>query len=68
MTYKVIITPPAKRRLDILLKNWVTGRLLKQSEMMQRKQRIVGKIVIVDGMYYELQDYESIFAEEMQFK
>lgn len=54
--------------MDILLKNWVTGRLLKQSEMMQRKQRIVGKIVIVDGMYHELQDYESIFAEEMQFK
>lgn len=110
MTYKVIITPPAKRRLDMYvaytlvhLKNrraakeiWKDAkttkkRLSKVADSMAicdnpvlakfgyRKfhfqkhafimiYRIVDNMVVVDGMFHELQDYESIFVDEMRLK
>lgn len=30
--------------------------------------RIDGNMVIVDAMYHELQDYESVFAQKMHLK
>lgn len=110
MDYKVIITLPAKRRLEMYIEYTVEKLHNRQAakaiidDAMETKNRfsniaanlklcddpvlakygyrkirfskhdyvmlyrIVGKTVVVDGMYHELQDYESIFAEEMNLK
>jgi plasmid stabilization system protein ParE len=107
MAYKVIIMPPAKRRLDVYvqytleeLKNRQAAKaILEDAKETKRRlsevadslkicddpllakyeyrkisflrhrfmmiYRIQDGIVIVDGMFHELQDYEGIFADEM---
>jgi plasmid stabilization system protein ParE len=107
MAYKVIIMPPAKRRLDVYvqytleeLKNRKAAKaILEDAKETKRRlsevadslkicddpllakyeyrkisflrhrfmmiYRIQDGIVIVDGMFHELQDYEGIFADEM---
>lgn len=106
MTYKVVITPPAQRRLDSYvsytfstLKNKEAARAILADAKATKKvlQRVAGSnalcddltlnkygyrkqfflkhryvmiyrihnnMVIVEGMYHELQDYESIFIRE----
>jgi plasmid stabilization system protein ParE len=107
MAYKVIIMPPAKRRLDRYvqytleeLKNKQAARAILEDARETKKQlsqvadslkicenpllakyeyrkigflkhrfimvyRIQDGVVIVDGMFHELQDYEGLFASEM---
>ena len=107
MAYKVIIMPPAKRRLEMYvyytietLKNRQAARailedakdtetrlsivadslkicdnpILRKYEYRKIKftkhdfvmiYRIYDGIVIVDGMFHELQDYEGIFTSEL---
>ncbi len=110
MAYKVIITPPAKRRLDMYIgytANQLMNRQAAKSIRDDAKNtkerlsksaninklcdnpilakynyrkihfgkhdfvmiyRIDGDKAIVDGMYHELQDYESILISEMGLK
>ena len=107
MGYKVIITPPAKRRLDMFVayvKNEFRNSQAAKNILLDAKEskvklltvadivkkcdnpilakhgyhkfkflrhdfvmlyRIDGNKVIVDGMFHELQDYESVFIREM---
>lgn len=108
MAYKVIITPPAKHRLDMyveytavkLQNRQATKNILEDAKISKEKlsevadsikycenpilakygyrkfrflkhkfvmiYRIDTDKVIVDGMYHELQDYESIFIDETE--
>ena len=110
MGYRVIITPPAKRRLDLyigytanVLKNRTAAKNIRTDaretksrlsenadklktcenpilakfgyRMIRFKRhdyimiyRLEGNVVIVDGMFHELQDYEGIFIEEMKLQ
>jgi len=110
MAYKVIITPPAKRRLDmyigytaLTLKNKQGAKAIEDDARETKKRlskcadaiayctneilaahgyrkfmfkehdffmvyRIDGSNVIVEGMFHELQDFESIFIREMCLK
>ena len=107
MAYRVVITPPAKRRLDMYI--WYTAERLKnrqaaisiRDDARETKKRLAetadsiklcdnsvlaelgyhkfmflkhdflmlyridGDVVVVEGMYHELQDYEAIFINEM---
>ncbi|MCR4926821.1 MAG: type II toxin-antitoxin system RelE/ParE family toxin [Lachnospiraceae bacterium] len=107
MVYKVIIMPPAKRRLDMYigyvaeeLKNIQAARAISDDatetkrilsvtadslklcdndilrkygyhKIMFRKHdyvmlyRIVENMVLIDGIFHTLQDYESIFENEI---
>lgn len=107
MTYRVIITPPAKHRLEMYIaytlnefKSVQAARSIRDDAKLTKLRlsniagslalcnnpllakygyrkisfckhaffmvyRIDGKNVIVDGIYHELQDYESIFVHEM---
>ena len=108
MGYKVIITPPAQRRLDMyvgytlntlrskqaarailddarrtksilaftaqsnrlcehpVLNKYGYRKMYFQRHRFVMLYRIEGNVVIVDGMYHELQDYESVFVNDMQ--
>jgi plasmid stabilization system protein ParE len=110
MAYKVIIMPPAKRRLDRYvqytleeLKNKQAAKAILADARENQKRlaqvaeslkicddpllakyeyrkisflkhhfimvyRIQDGVVIVDGMFHELQDYEGIFASEMHLR
>lgn len=110
MAYKVIITPPAKKRLDMyigytinVLKNRQAAKAIKNDAKNTKKRlslvadnlalckdavlakygyhkiqfekhsffmiyRIDGNMVVVDGMYHELQDYETLFIRQMHLK
>lgn len=110
MAYKIIVTPPAERRLEryisytvFVLKNEQGARNIKEDVKETRKKlsicagaialctdeilakygyrkfsflkhdfcmlyRIDGNTVIVEGMFHESQDYESIFKREMRLK
>ncbi len=110
MTYKVVITPPAKKRLDMyigytinVLKNRQAAKSIEKDAKNTVKRlalvadslplckekslakhgyrkiqfekhrffmiyRIDGNVVVIDGMYHELQDYETLFARQMKKK
>lgn len=80
MDYDVVITPQAQHRLDMYvgytmnsLKNPQAAKsiLLDAKTTKQRfimLYRIVQKTIVVEGMYHELQDYESIFVNEMRIE
>ena len=107
MAYKVIIMPPAKRRLDMYvyytietLKNRQAAKAILEDAKDTEKRlsvaadsmkicdnpilrkykyrkikfakhdfvmiyRIYDGVIIVDGMFHELQDYEGIFVSEI---
>lgn len=110
MVYKVIIMPPAKRRLDMYvlytvetLKNRQAAKAIIADARETKKKlsmaadslkicdnpilakygyrkikfarhkfvmiyRIIDNMVIVDGMFHELQDYEGIFTNELRLQ
>ena len=110
MAYRVVITPPAKRQLEMYIsytlsefKNVQAARAIRDDarktkarlsavagslalcenstlsrngyrKIMFNKHRffmvyrIDGNKAIVDAMYHELQDYESVFAKQMHLK
>ena len=77
MTYKVVITPHAKSQLEQYIaytiksfKNKQAARAIRDDAIKTRHPffmvyRINGKHVIVEAMYHELQDYESVFAHKV---
>lgn len=110
MTYRVIITPPAKHQLEMYIsytlsefKNLQAARAIRDDARETKKRlsivagslalckdeilarngyrrimfskhdffmvyRINANTVIVDAMYHELQDYESVFTRQMRLK
>lgn len=84
MAYKVVIMPPAKRRLDMYiyytmetLGNKPAARAIAKYGYRKIKfskhkfvmlYRIQDNSVIVDGMFHELEDYEGIFANEQRLQ
>jgi len=110
MAYRVIITPAAKRQLEMYIaytlsefKNLQAARAIMDDARETKKRlsnvagnlalcedeilarngyrkimfakhgffmvyRIDNNTVVVDGMYHELQDYESVFTQRMNIK